>query len=347
VVANRVCYIDLATLRTEPFSLVQDDEIIFKVSAANQYGESDPSDPAGGATVVLVPDAPLNLVNDPVCTNAFTICFWYEEGANDGSSPVLDFDIYYDKAVGDWALLESGVEFLYYQTSVALIPDLVYSFKVAARNSVGYSEQSEAVSIRAARIPDVPVDLMDEPSVTNAYQIGVSWSEGAYNGGSVVLDYELLYKEETSIDWLVWDATNTARSSIITGLSPSLNYNFKVRARNIVGYSAFTEQVTIKAAQIPDAPSNLVNLPDPNTRATKIGLSWTAPSFDGGSPLLGYSVWFDNGDGSWQVFASGITQTQYIAEGLTQGVLYAWKVQAINAYGYSADFTNTVSVLAA
>lgn len=64
--------------------------------AANIYGESPLSEIGSGATVFVRPDAPINLTNDPVCTNAFTICFTYEEGPNDGSTPVIDFDIYYD-----------------------------------------------------------------------------------------------------------------------------------------------------------------------------------------------------------------------------------------------------------
>jgi len=30
------------------------------------------------------------------------------------------------------------------------------------------------------------------------------------------------------------------------------------------------------------------------TSATQIGLSWIAPVFDGGSPVVDYRVWYDN-----------------------------------------------------
>jgi hypothetical protein len=61
-----------------------------------------------------------------------------------------------------------------------------------------------------------------------------------------------------------------------------------------------------------------------NTFANQIGLAWVAPNFDGGSPVIDYRVWYDNasnGD-SFVTFVSGITDTDYIATGLTQGLTY-------------------------
>jgi hypothetical protein len=146
-----------------------------KVIAINVYGESDYSEIGEGAVIKLRPDAPINLENDPAITDAFSIAFTWIEGASDGGTPVIDFDIYYDKAVGDWELLETGVPTLFYQSSVGLIPDQIYSFKVMARNSVGYSPLSEPVSIRAARVADPPEHLVNVPDITTAYQIGVVW----------------------------------------------------------------------------------------------------------------------------------------------------------------------------
>lgn len=53
---------------------------------------------------------------------------------------ILDYDIYYDEALGgDFTLIGNNIELLYYQTSVPLIADQVYKFKVTARNTVGDS----------------------------------------------------------------------------------------------------------------------------------------------------------------------------------------------------------------
>jgi hypothetical protein len=71
--------------------------------------------------------------------------------------PVLDYDVYFDQASGDYVLLAEGVLTKHYTTATSLTNDLIYSFKVVSRNSVGRSLMSEPVSIRAAKIPDAPI----------------------------------------------------------------------------------------------------------------------------------------------------------------------------------------------
>ncbi len=79
----------------------------------------------------------------------------------------------------------------------------------------------------------------------------------------------------------------------MTGLKPGLTYKFVVKSRNIIGFSDYSESVTILAAQIPDSPTNLTNNPQV-TSANQIGLTWIDPLFNGGSDILDYSIWFDN-----------------------------------------------------
>lgn len=96
-----------------------------------------------------------------------------------------------------------------------------------------------------------------------------------------------------------------------------MTYEFVVQARNVINFSAYSSPINILAAQIPDEPTDLVNVPE-MTLATFIGLDWEAPVFDGGSPVIDYRVWYDdatNGD-TWSVFASGITPTFFVAAGL-------------------------------
>jgi len=51
---------------------VQGNHVDVKVISYNTYGDSVTASPLGnGATIVLVPDAPLNLANVPAVTNAY------------------------------------------------------------------------------------------------------------------------------------------------------------------------------------------------------------------------------------------------------------------------------------
>jgi len=75
--------------------------------------------------------------------------------------------------------------------------------------------------------------------------------------------------------------------------------------------------------------------------------------FNGGSPVLDYSLWYDNAIGDWQVYQANIEATALIVTGLTQGQSYSFRVQSRNAYGFcgehgfSAEFSNEITVLAA
>jgi len=71
-------------------------------------------------------------------------------------------------------------------------------FRVQARNTVGLSAESSSLSVIAAKLPDTPLNLANNPSLTNAYRIGLSWQDGAYNGGSPIIDYQVSFAEETS-----------------------------------------------------------------------------------------------------------------------------------------------------
>lgn len=90
-----------------------------------------------------MPDAPINLANDPLVTSDIAIKLSWEEGLSNGSSSVLNFDVYYDQSSGNWVLLEAEVATMYYTTTVSLTAGNNYSFKVTARNSVGVSLQSD------------------------------------------------------------------------------------------------------------------------------------------------------------------------------------------------------------
>jgi hypothetical protein len=181
-----------------------DEEIYAKIVATNVYGDSDYSVPGNGATMQLIPDAPINLANDPTVTDASTIRFTWTEGLSNGGTAVIDFDVYYDQGTGTWVTLAEEVSSPEYQTSVTLVANTIYSFKLTAKNTVGDSLVSDIISIRAAEIPDAPLTLSNVPGITTAYQIGLDWSEGTYNGGSPVIDYRVTYKEEFDTDYVLY-----------------------------------------------------------------------------------------------------------------------------------------------
>lgn len=141
-----------------------------------------------------MPDAPINLTRDEDVTDADVIRFTWTEGLSDGGTPVIDYDVYWDQSTGNWELLLADVPVTNYQTDFPITTNVVYSFKLTARNTVGVGLESEPIAIRAAERPDAPLYLSNVESITNSVQVGLVWIEGHYDGGSPVIDYRVSYK---------------------------------------------------------------------------------------------------------------------------------------------------------
>jgi len=81
-------------------------------------------------------------------------------------------------------------------------------------------------------------------------------------------------------------------TTVITGLNLGVTYQFKVRARNIYGFSAFSSAITVLAAQTPNQPS----VPITYVSGVNVIIQWSTP-IDNGSPIIGYKIFirqFDN-----------------------------------------------------
>lgn len=102
--------------------------------------------------------------------------------------------------------------------------------------------------ILAAKAPEAPLNLRNVSGLTTAYQIGVQWDDGLYDGASSVLDYELSYKLSTDNDWIIWAPSLIVRTDIITGLTAGSSYSFIVKSRNVINFSVYSEEVTVLVA---------------------------------------------------------------------------------------------------
>lgn len=95
MIDTRTCNIQLSTLTEAPYSLVLDDSVVVQVVSVNLYGDSTNSASGSGAIIWLVPDAPINLANNADVTDGLQIGIKFDAGASDGSTPVLDYKLWY------------------------------------------------------------------------------------------------------------------------------------------------------------------------------------------------------------------------------------------------------------
>ena len=88
-------------------------------------------------------------------------------------------------------MLASGIPATSY-TASSLTADVVYTFKVSARNLIGYGADSSEVSIRAAAKPNVPT--APSTAVNTNISVTISWV-APFNGGSAITAYSVAIRQ--------------------------------------------------------------------------------------------------------------------------------------------------------
>ena len=194
--------------------------------------------------------------------------------------------------------------------------------------------------------PDpIPVDL-DPPFLQ-------SIAPSPNTDGSVYLHWNVItdadgYELWMSKDGGSWEsiATTTSIAFSKTGLTNG-NYQFKVRAYNSAGYSAFssTRSVTVAIPEpdpppppiiIPDAPILENIIPNPNING-EINLQWNSVS---GATV--YTIYRSKDGGSLETLEENIEVNSY-TDSVSENGVYSYQVKAGNSEGYSG-YSNEESV---
>ncbi len=253
--------------------------------------------------------------------------------ANNGGAPITSYRITpYIGAAAQTPVTVSAPASS--KTIAGLTPGTAYTFKVAAINSVGTgpdSAASNAVTPTAATAPGAPTGISASAGVAQAI---VNWTAPASDGGSSITGYRITpYIGATA--QTPTTAGAGASSTTVTGLTNGIAYTFKVAAINNVGTgpdSAASNSVTPSAAGVvPDAP-NAVAAAARNQSAI---VNWTAPASDGGSSITGYRITPYVGATAQTPTTAGAGASSTTVTGLTNGIAYTFKVEAINAVGSS------------
>ena len=218
---------------------------------------------------------------------------------------------------------------------------------VLATNVVGSSAASTGGNGAVITTnPDPPTSLANNAAITSASVIALTWTAPTVVGGTAVVDYRVSWDQGTSNYVILAQGVTTAFYSTTATLTPNTVYKFKVESRNAFGFStSFSNEVSIRAASVPTAPQTLANNPAVTASGT-VGLTWVAPSLDGGSPVIDYQVSFKTGAAAFSVLATGIPSTSYTASSLTADVIYTFKVTARTFVGLGED-SSELSVRAA
>ena len=227
-----------------------------------------------------------------------------------------------------------------------LVVGTLYRFRARAHNSVGWGAWSDEVTYTpAAAALTVPDAITDLQGVPGNVSVALRWTAPS-DGGSAITGYAVRHRLATATTWtgVSWTATGRRTTGhTVTGLTNGDDYQFQVRAVNVVGSGAASNTVTAKPATVPSAPSAQVS----RITETEIDISWTAPG-DGGSAITSYEVEYrEDGTGAWLVKLRRATDSSVDLTSLIPETTYQVRVRAVNAIGDGPWRTLVVVTLSA
>uniref|UniRef100_A0A8C3N073 Uncharacterized protein n=1 Tax=Geospiza parvula TaxID=87175 RepID=A0A8C3N073_GEOPR len=310
----------------DPLDLERTQSRLFKIVISKDDLEGD----------VQIPSPPTN-VHASEISKTYVVLSW-DPPVPRGREPLTYFIEKSMVGSGSWQRVNAQVAVKSPRYAVFdLAEGKPYVFRVLSANKNGISDPSEITE------PIQPQDTIVLPSAPGQVvatrntktSVVVQWDKPKHEE-----DLYGYYIEYSVVGSNHWEPSNHKpikyNRFVVHGLETGEQYVFRVKAVNALGLSENSQEseaVTVQAAlTCPSYPHGITLL---NCDGHSMTLGWKAPTYSGGSPILGYYI--DKREANHQnwheVNSSLITRTIYTVEDLTEDAFYEFKVAAANLVG--------------
>uniref|UniRef100_A0A3P8SUA5 Titin n=1 Tax=Amphiprion percula TaxID=161767 RepID=A0A3P8SUA5_AMPPE len=314
--------------------LTQGEEYMFRISATNEKGVSDPRP-------LSMPVVAKDLVISPTFKLLFST---FSVLAGDD----VKIDVPYaacPKATATWLKDGAVLKETTRVNAEATDKNLLLIIKEACRDDVGTytvkltntaGEASTDISVVVLDKPGPPTGPIKLDEVT-ADSVVLSWKPPQYDGGCTINNYIVEKRDTSTTNWQIVSAT-VARTTIKAArLKTGSEYQFRIAAENRYGKSSVLLSETIVAQypfEVPSSPRSVVV--QSATKETMV-VVWEKPSNDGGSKILGYHLELKERNSILWVKQNKqlIPETRLKVIGLEEGIEYEFRVYAENIVGLS------------
>jgi len=308
----------------------------FKVIAVNDFGA------ASGTTVQATlppaavtgssPASPTNLVVTATTPTTASLSWSSSVGS-------VEYSVSYQitgSPASNWN--EVGVTSGTSYVVTGLSQMVTYNFEIIGINNAGVSSplvlnNTTLPMAITGTAPGVVTNFHTTAVTNNAVSL-------AWDATATAYEYNIYYQVAGASTWADFGVT-TSTSTVVTGLTPYVTYNFEITAINNYGSSAYTQlsgiQLLIPSnAATGTAPPSPTSLTVTGTTVNTASLSWPASS-----TAVQYNILYQISGASSVVDYSITTNTSSVVSGLVPYVTYIFQVIAVNNYGSSAPVSST------
>ena len=309
----------------------------YRVSAVNSEGTGPASNVGNAMTTAAPPGPPQNVRARATGPNSILLA--WDPPETDGGERVTGYAI---QRIGpsdnDWITHRSntGTRATTF-TDTGLEPVTRYRYRVAAINRVGRGEFSPLPPVAAithADLAGIPTGLTAR--AVGTARIDLAWNAPRYTGGVSIIGYRIEASDDGGSTWNIIRRNTNARTTTFSdvNLRPATTRHYRVAAINLAGRGPWSN--TARATTDATLPGVPRRLSADAAGTSQIGLSWQAPSDDGGARITGYRIEVSaDGGRSWEdlVANTRTTATVYTHSGLAPASTRHYRVSAINRIG--------------
>ena len=307
----------------------------YRISAVNTAGVGMPSTVDWATTDAVVAGAPRSLVARANGSTAIELS--WDAPTSDGGARITGYRIEASRNRNSgWTIVRVNT-----QSSATtyrhagLLAGNTWYYRVSAINGRGVGPTSSVANATTdATVPGQPRTLRATGTSPNAIEL--SWDAPASDGGAVIAGYRIEVATAAGGPWVarVPNSGSTATTYTHTDLRPVTTRFYRVSAINSAGFGQPAGPVN--ATTLPDLPAAPTRLTATARGTSQINLSWTAPTYDGGSGIIGYRIEVSaDGGSTWGILRrnSGSRGTTFSHTNLQPATTRHYRVSAINVAG--------------
>jgi len=294
-------------------------EFFYIVKAVNIAGAGSASYEVS-AIPAAVPSAPQELQASADPSN---IIITWTAPTDDGGSPVSGYMVYRGEEASGEELLATIGAVTSYQDDTAQVGQ-EYWYYVRAVNALGEGPASNEATTIIRLAPSAPLELQ---AVAGDSIVFLGWTSPSEDGGAVITGYEIFRGNVSGEEAYLTTVTSTNHTD--SEVQNGATYFYYVLAVNSEGSGAASNEVSAMPMAVPSNDSVLIAV----AGDSQIELAWSAPSHEGGVPIIGYVIYRGMEEGSEEFLVGTGNVLSFIDAGLSNGQTYWYYITAVNQAG--------------